>query len=142
MAAEYFHNRNNSPKKKERKEILAHLMELGDTGASDSSLVNWFTSTRQKERRNSSLLPPTFAPEPEPDEKKWLDARHKSRKFSILSSIIPYIPLIHTLTDNPWRFSLAVYQEGVLRGPRGALYRTPCPRRHLRASVRPVGGRS
>jgi len=90
MAADYFHHRNKSPKKKERKEILAHLIELGDMGVHDSSLVNWFNGTRHREKRKSSLLPPTPTFAPDPDEKKWLDARHKSRKFSILSSIIPY----------------------------------------------------
>ena len=88
MAADYFHNRHNSPKKKERKEIIAHLVELGDTQATDIRLVNWFAQARSKERKKSTPLPLTFAPDP--DEKKWLDARHKSRKSSILSSIIPY----------------------------------------------------
>ena len=88
MAADYFHNRNKCPRKKERKEIIVHLVELGDTEVTDIRLVNWFTRTRQQERKESSLLSPTFAPEP--DEKEWLDARHKSRKFSIPSSIIPY----------------------------------------------------
>jgi len=88
MAADYFHHRNKSPKKKERQEILAHLVLLGDTDPNDIRLVNWFTQNRQKERKNSSLLPPTPTFAPEPDEKKWLDARHKSRKFPSL--IIPY----------------------------------------------------
>lgn len=83
-AIDYFHNRNSYPKKKERQEILAHLKEIGDTEAADTSLVNWFTSIRQAEKKRRSLL---SIPVTEPDEGKWVDARHKSRKLPIPSII-------------------------------------------------------
>ena len=78
-AIDYFQNTNSYPKKQERQEILAHLKELGDTEANDTRVVGWFTQTRQKERKRVSLQPPTLAPELE--EKKFVDARHKSRKL-------------------------------------------------------------
>jgi len=87
-AIDYFHNRNSYPKKKDRQQILVHLKEIGDTEVTDIRVVNWFTSIRQRERKRSSFQPPVLPPES--DEKKWVDARHKSRKLSIPSSIISY----------------------------------------------------
>lgn len=71
-----------------------------------------------------------------------MDARHKSRKLLIPSSIISFLSLIRSPTDDRWRSSLAVTYKGDLERSRGSLCRTPYPRRCRRPSVRPLGGRS
>ena len=136
-ATDYFHNTSKAPKKKERQQLLAHLKELGDTEATDARISNWFIYTRRGDKKRPTLSLPTSALEP--DEGKWVDARHKSRKSLIPPSIISFLSLIHTLTDYRWRFSLAVAHKGVLGTPREAL----CPRRlQRRPPVRTLGGRS
>jgi hypothetical protein len=87
-AQDYFHTRSKAPKKKERQLLLAHLKELGDTKVTDIRIVNWFIYHRREEKKHSTL-PLSFSA-PEPPESKWVDARHKSRKLSIPSSIISY----------------------------------------------------
>ncbi|KAF9645398.1 hypothetical protein BDM02DRAFT_3120295 [Thelephora ganbajun] len=78
---DYFHNTSKAPKKKERERILAHLKELGDTEVTDLRISNWFIYTRREEKKHSSLQLPISVPES--NEKKWVDARHKSRKSLI-----------------------------------------------------------
>lgn len=132
-AIDYFHNTNNKPKQNERDQILAHLRELGDAEATDARITIWFRNFGQKERRRPSLPLSTSALESK--EKIWVDARHKSRKSLIPSSIISFPSLIRMLADDRWRFSLAVAHEEDLERPRGSLCRTRCPRRRHRPSV-------
>jgi len=139
-AIDYSHNTSNKPKQNERDQILAHLKELGEPEVTDARINTWFHNSRQKERKRPSLPLSTSALESK--EKIWVDARHKSRKLLIPSSIISFPFLIRMLADDRWRFSLAVTQEENLERPRGSLCRTRCPRRCHRPSVRPLGGRS
>ena len=139
-AIEYFHNTSKVPKKKEREQILAHLKELGETEVTDARICNWFNNARATEKKQPS--PPLPTPASESNEKDWVNARHKSRKLSILSSIISFLFLIRILTDDRWRFSLAIAQKRDLERPRGSLCRTRFPRRCHRPSIRPLGGRS
>lgn len=96
-ATDYFRYTNNAPKKKERQEILARVKELGDTEATDTRVNNWFIYVRQKEKTRPSFPPPTSASEP--NESKWVDARHKTRKF-LIPVVNHFISPIHTLTES------------------------------------------
>ena len=81
---DYFHNTNPAPKKKERQQILAHLKELGHTEVTDLRITNWFNYRRREEKKR----PSTSASES--NEKKWVDAHHKTRKSLIPLSIISF----------------------------------------------------
>lgn len=85
--ADYFHNTSKAPKKKEREQIFAHLKELGDTEVTDTRISSWFGANRQKERKRPSL--PLLTSAPDPNETKWVDAHHETRKWWIP----PIIPL-------------------------------------------------
>lgn len=92
---DYFRNKNKAPKKTERERIFSHLKELGEPELTDTRISGWFSSNRQRERKRLSLLPPT--PPSDPNETKWVDIHHETRK-SWIPPIIPFVFLIRTLT--------------------------------------------
>lgn len=120
---DYFQNTNKAPRKKERQQILAHIKELGSTEAKDISIINWFNNRRrQDEKFRPSLL---SAPAPELSERKWANAHHKARKLLIPSQITPSLATIRTLTEDRWRFSLAITHKGDVKKPRVTVFRAP-----------------
>ena len=84
--SDYFENTNQSPQKKEREQILARIKELGQTGATDKSIYAWFVYNRRKGRQHRSILFLTSTSDP--NEPKWVDAHHETRKLWIPSIIL------------------------------------------------------